>query len=270
MSEIGVAGAAGAEPNASFGGLQMNSNYGSGVAPATWEYQQAQQPLSVAVKKYGGGGAFGASRPLQPLPPIGDRPPNQEQVAAQIAQLEKNITLNLENIIRDSIDKSSLHAKREAARRKQVRASGRNGGRIAPVNTDADADGRGEDDEYADVNIRTPRSRRPGSGRKKAKGALPAEEGPGLSARGKSKDPRSPQGNKKANLNLLDANNEDVDYLKGFQSSASEDDADQSQGVTTISTRMRGLSQGIGGADKNQGGEGPSGKMMKPVYDQID
>jgi hypothetical protein len=266
MSQDGGAGAAGLGPNTSFGGLQMTSDYGSGVAPATWEYQQAQQPLSAAVKKYGGGGAFGSSRPLQPLPPIGDRPPNQEQVAAQIAQLEKNITLNLENIIRESIDKSSLHAKRKAARRKQVRASGRNGGRVAPVNTDGDAGDR-EDDDYASVKIRTPRSRRPGSSRKK-KGASPVEEGPGLSARGKNKDPRSPQSSKKANLNLLDANNEDVDYLKGFQSSASEDDA--SRGITTISKRMRGPNQGIGGADKYQGGEDPSGKIMKGVYDQID
>ena len=38
------------ESNSSFEGLQMTSNYGSGLAPATWEYQQAQQPLSVAVK----------------------------------------------------------------------------------------------------------------------------------------------------------------------------------------------------------------------------
>ena len=71
MSQDG--GAAGAGPNASFGGLQMTSDYGSGVAPATWEYQQAQQPLSAAVKKYGGGGAFGGGCATAALPRTSSR-----------------------------------------------------------------------------------------------------------------------------------------------------------------------------------------------------
>jgi hypothetical protein len=229
----------------SFGGLPNTS--GSGLAPANWEDQQAQVPTSQAVKRYGGGGAFGASRPMKPLPPIGDRPANQQQVAEQIAQLEKNITLNLESIIKESIDKSSLHAKRKAARRKQVRASGK----IVPGDEAAAGGSEGGELDGAmeeNVKIRSPkRSGRRGSsarGSRRKGGAEPS--GPGLSARREDGDGQSAASSGR----LLDADN-NVDFLKGFNSDASGGGGDGSptnKGGSTKKIR-------IGGSDKFQSGD---------------
>jgi hypothetical protein len=236
---------------ASFGGLPQTS--GSGLAPANWEQQQAQQPMSQAVKKFGGGGSFGVSRPMRALPPIGDRPLNQQQVADQIAQLEKNITLNLESIIKESIDKSSLHAKRKAARRKQVRASG--GRKVAP-GAAADggdygaAGGELDDDMEDNVKIRTPHKsgRRGGSARGSVrKGGRDGTDGPGLSARRDEGEG--------GNANLLDADN-DVDFLSGFEPGASNSSSKRNKKEPKSSKKKESSSDAAGdGGDDSSGSE---------------
>jgi len=243
----------------SFGGLPHTS--GSGLVVANMEETQAQIGFSQAVKKYGGGGAFGASRPLKPLPPITDRPANQAQVADQIAQLEKNITLNLESIIKESIEKSTLHAKRKAARRKQVRASGK----VAPGTDAAGGDGGELDDgPEGNIKIRTP-NKHSGKRGSSARGSRRRDKnsdsasGPGLSARRHEDDNESAE--RAGSGKLLDADNNHVDFLKGFNSNSEVSDG----GSPKSSKKIR-----IGGSDKYQERDKTTGQGEEQDVDDDD
>ena len=140
----------------SFGGVGYATAHDSGLVPANYD---EQAPVPVSVKRYGGGGTYGTSRPMRQLPPLGPRPDGQpsfgspKNVQDQIQALERNITDNLQDIIAKSIEKSSLHAKRKAARRRHLRAHG-GSGQVVPVASD-DQEGSNQDNQdYIQANDR--------------------------------------------------------------------------------------------------------------------
>jgi hypothetical protein len=176
----------------SFGGVnihQVHSN--SGVVPAGYD---EQAPMPVSVKRYGGAGHLGLSRDLR-KPPPGAIPDGQPrigslQVADHIATLEQNITENLEQIIKSTIEKSTLQQRRKAAKRRRLRVQN------ADLGSNLDAI---EDRSNHDV---VPVSAR----RSRKKSSQEEFEGPGLSARG------APMENVRSTTEMLDASSPALDF----------------------------------------------------------
>jgi hypothetical protein len=215
----------------------LGKHYGesSGVAVANHDDFGVQPMIPVSVKQYGGGGTFGNSRPLGPLPPIQPRPATQQHIADQIASLEKNITQNLESIIKNSIDKSSLHAKRKASRRKQLRAHGG----VAPGNNDMNEGNELDDQLLSPMKVKGDRPNSSSSRRSKRKNKRGenndfsmGEAGPGLSARGIGGNDTT--GARPGSAKMMDADAElDPNFLENAEG-------------------FHHLGRGIGGADPAQ------------------
>jgi len=165
-----------------------------------------QAPVPISAKKYGGGGNFGGARNLHMLPPLEPRPDGQmrvgsKEVAETIANLERNITENLKNIIKASIEKSALHSRRKSARRRQLRTDGEVVLEETPASARGDASG-------GMLSAR----------RRKKKFRNDEMEGPGLSAR----DPmgRPSQGGD----TMLDAGRPSLNFSSRAAAGGGEDD----------------------------------------------
>jgi hypothetical protein len=203
----GAAGAGnGLDQGPSFGGVnihQVHSN--SGVVVANYD---DQAPMPVSVKKYGGGGDFGVSRNLKMLPPLDARPDGQmrmgsTEVAAHIANLEKNITANLEEIIKSSMagNKSSNQQRRKAAKRRRLRVQGA---------TNEDATGAMD---MGDAPMNSSRADIPLSARRSRK-KREETDGPGLSARGESSERKK--------SDLIDASSPSLDFAGSGRAGSGE------------------------------------------------
>jgi hypothetical protein len=214
---------------------QFGEDSGVGVANHDDFGTQAQPTIApISIKQYGGAGAFGVSRRLDPLPPRNSRPPDQQQIADQIALLEKNITANLETIIKSSIKQSSLHSKRKGHRRKQLRAISGNGA-VLPADGDMDT-GLDELDRPLDSPTKQKGGGNSGSGNSSRRNSRRSrrkkgQEGygsnlnaPGLSARGlggygvgTDNDGRP---DSSGNNNTMDAQ-PDFNFIEGFEEGTS-------------------------------------------------
>ena len=195
-----------ASQTVSFGGVNIHDvRSNSGVVVANYD---DQAPVPISVKKYGGGGTFGGARNLNILPPLEPRPDGQmrmgsQEVADTIANLERNITENLQKIIKTSIEKSTLHSRRKSARRRQLRANGEE------VLEDVPAGARGDAASSGMLSAR----------RRKKKERNDDMEGPGLSAR----DPMghtSQTGDKK----MLDAGRPSLNFSDRSSAGGGEDE----------------------------------------------